>query len=150
MDNEMPIQNDQLPANHQDAGNESVIEETQQTVDDLDLTTLSKNELAEIYEQLDYKIEEAEAMKSEVKARIFELIDTDSERCGNYLCMVNTKNEFPDLDIAKARDLGLTKVEEKLNTALVTKAYKNGVDLGRVEKTKVYVMRKNKIENTEE
>lgn len=111
------------------------------------ITTMNKLSLANWYERVSQEIEDLEAEQSVIKEELASRMDTDSEEIGEYLCLFMNKNEYPELSLEKARELGLTKVEEKINTPLVTKAYKNGVDLGKVEKKRIFVMRKKKLEN---
>ena len=68
------------------------------------------------------KMEEIESAKSVVKDTIFSLMDTDSEEVGNYLALKVTKPVFKTLTIEQAKELGLTKVEEKNRSRLSKKS----------------------------
>lgn len=158
----LPIKNDHLPANHQDIDN--IPTESDQEfgpgevipVDDplehevkggavigdiVDLEVLSLDELGELYDNALHKKEDVDAEIVEIKKTIYDKQKVDSQRAGRYLSIKGNKKSFPELTIEKARDLGLTKVEEKLDTKLVNKAHENGVDLGKVELTTFHTMR---------
>lgn len=115
--------------------------------DPASLSELSKEELAKAYATLEDKMEEWEATRLAIKEQLFSMIDADSEEVGRYLLLKTNKVDFTELTIEKARELGLTKTEEKIDQTLVKKAWKNGVDLGKVEQTKLNVMRRKKEEN---
>ncbi len=155
----MPIQNEYLPANHQDIDNIPDTDENVQNPDELamlvlddpaSVNMLDKNQLALAYEALDAKIEELDSAKLAVKDTIFSMMDTDSEEVGNYLALKVTKPVFKTLTVEQARELGLTKVEEKIDNALVKKAWKAGAKVGEVEFDVMNVMRKKQAENVEE
>jgi hypothetical protein len=95
-------------------------------------------------------MEEIESAKSVVKDTIFSLMDTDSEEIGNYIAIRVTKPVFKTLTLEQAKELGLTKVEEKIDTALVKKAWKAGAKVGEVEFDVMNVMRKKQAENVGE
>lgn len=115
--------------------------------DPANLINLDKKGLADLYGIVESKIEDLENTRSAVKDQLFDMLDTDSEEVGNYLAIKVTKPEFKELTVEKARELGLTKMEEKIDTDLVKKAWKNGVDLGKVVFTKMNVMRRKKEDN---
>lgn len=152
------LDNDHLPANHQDIDNipneecSYDPEELASVVlnDPMNVTLLDKAQLAFAYEALDAKMEEIESAKSVVKDTIFSLMDTDSEEVGNYLALKVTKPVFKTLTIEQAKELGLTKVEEKIDHNLVKRAWKAGAKVGEVEFDVMNVMRKKKSENVEE
>ncbi len=165
----MPIQNEYLPANHQDAGNEPIDltdegtqEEYQAKAQDptllaqlvmdnpANVNLLDKKQLALAYEAIESQMEELDSAKSVIKDTIFKMMDTDSEELGNYLASKRKTPEFPELTLDSARELGLTKVEEKVDSSLVKKAFKNGVKLGKVEWKEILVMKKKATENVEE
>lgn len=152
------LDNENLPANHQDIDNipndedHYDPEELASVVlnDPMNVTLLDKAQLAFAYEALDAKMEEIESAKSVVKDTIFSLMDTDSEEVGNYLALKVTKPVFKTLTIEQAKELGLTKVEEKIDHNLVKRAWKAGAKVGEVEFDVMNVMRKKKSENVEE
>lgn len=169
----LPIENEYLPANHQDIDRDDLwgvspindpelAEEmyeakrqdpvilAQLVMDNpANIALLDKNQLALAYGFLDTQIEDLESAKSVVKESIFKLMDADSEELGEYVASKRKTPEFPELTLEGARDLGLTKVEEKVDNALVKKAFKNGAKLGKVEWKEILVMKKKAIENTE-
>lgn len=106
------------------------------------IDTLNLDQLGELYEQYLYKKDDVEAALTEIKKTIFEKMDTDSQKVGNFNAFIARTAKFPDLTIERARDLGLTKVEEKIDTTLCKKAHQNGTDLGKVEWEEKWVMRK--------
>lgn len=166
----IPIQNDHLPANHQDVGNlpledaDTVVPEDSidkapndpasivsfLNKDPVNIQALDKNQLGLAYEYLDDLMQELDDTKGVLKEQIFHLMKADSEEAGNYLCYYSNKFSFPDLTFERAKDLGLTKVEEKINKPMVNKAYKNGVDLGEVVHDKLPIMRRKKPEEGSE
>lgn len=113
----------------------------------LDLEPMDLNDLGTLYEAYASKLEEIDAAMVEIKKTIFDKMETDSEVAGNYLCYKAKTAKFPELTLDKARDLGLTKVEEKIDGPLCKKAHQNGVNLGKVEWSEAMVMKKKKIEN---
>ena len=130
--------------------------EGQENIDDIrdeaeqpepDINEMDLNDLGQLYEAYSYKMEEIEAAMTEVKKTIFDKMETDSEVAGNYLCYKAKTAKFPELTLEKARDLGLTKVEEKIDGPLCKKAHQSGTNLGKVEWSEAMVMKKKKIEN---
>lgn len=160
----MPIDNPNLPANHQDAGDvPQELEESVQEFDNSDpfsvalqviynpaiTADMDKDALAHVYEALDSLEEEGEDASVEVKKAIFDLMEADSEEVGNYLCYYMEKQTYPELDLETARELGLTKTKEVIDTKLVRQAARAGVDLGKIEVNRIPVMRKKKPEEQE-
>lgn len=115
----------------------------QENIDNItDIDALSLDELGELYENALYKEEEAKSEVVEIKKAIFDKMDTDSQKVGNFNAYIARSAKFPELTIERARDLGLTKVEEKIDSTLCKKAHQNGADLGKVEWEEKQVMRK--------
>lgn len=110
------------------------------------IASLDKVQLAEVYGTLDAMLEELDSAKSVVKDSIFNQMDTDSEEIGDYIAMKVKKPVFKELTLDKAKDLGLTKVEEAIDQSLVKRAWKNGADVGEVEFEEMNVMRRKKCD----
>lgn len=110
------------------------------------IASLDKGQLAEVYGTLDAMLEELDSAKSVVKDSIFSQMDTDSEEIGDYIAMKVKKPVFKELTLDKAKDLGLTKVEEAIDQSLVKRAWKNGADVGKVEFEEMNVMRRKKCD----
>lgn len=115
-------------------------------VQPIDLEPMTLDELGALYEYTDAMLEEHKDALVEIKKTIFDKMETDSEEVGNYLAYVARTPKFPELTLEKARDLGLTKVEEKIDNTLVKKAYNAGAKLGKVEWGEAMVMRKRRVE----
>ena len=112
-----------------------------------DLESMGLQELGALYEATDYAMEDLKAQLVEVKKTIFDKMESDSEEVGNYIAYKARTPKFPDLTLDKARALGLTKVEEKIDNSLVKKAFNAGADVGKVEWGEAMVMRKKAAEN---
>lgn len=110
------------------------------------IASLDKVQLAEVYGTLNTMLEELDSAKSVVKDSIFSQMDTDSEEIGDYIAMKVKKPVFKELTLDKAKDLGLTKVEEAIDQSLVKRAWKNGADVGKVEFEEMNVMRRKKCD----
>lgn len=106
---------------------------------------MTLQELGAIYEKFEALVEENQDALIEIKKTIFDKMETDSEEVGIYLAYRAKTPKFVELTLDKAKGLGLTKVQEKIDKTLAKKAWKNGVDLGKVELSEAMVMRRRQV-----
>lgn len=86
---------------------------------------LPNEKLAELYEELNFQEEDIVASKIEVRKEILRRMKRESEIWGNY-AISKRKNYKPLIGIDKAKELGITKNIESIDTAKFKKLVFSG------------------------
>lgn len=92
------------------------------------LDKMSLEQIVEEFDNLRYQEEELSAKKKVLSEEILNRVKNDSELIGNYIVTKVKRYRF-DIDLNKARDLGILKVEEKIDQAKAKQLFFKGVKL---------------------
>lgn len=94
----------------------------------MNLEKLTIEEIVEEFDNIRYQEEELSAKKKILSEEILKRVKNDSELVGRYIVTKVKRYKF-DMDLNKAKDLGIVKVEEKIDQAKAKQLFFKGVEI---------------------
>jgi hypothetical protein len=94
----------------------------------MNLNKLKLEQIVEEFDNIRYQQEELDAKKKVLAEELLSRMKNDSELVGNYIVTKVKRYKF-DMDLNKARDLGIVKIEEKIDQAKAKQLFFKGVEI---------------------